>query len=172
MGAAGRAAGPAIGGPVFTFGVHHGYVIAPWWVLAAIAFIAAVPVYYVVEGEGFGGDDEVEDSDEEEEEQEEEREEAVLAEMAAEGAEEEYGSMAPLSRTRTYSSAAFSDASGDDLSPMASLSVSRRGSRNQGTPRRPSRRISIPLGMGDRGISRRYSSNLGQSFGSAGGYLG
>jgi hypothetical protein len=40
--------------------------------------------------------------------------------------------------------------------------------------RRPSRRVlrkmSIPIGMGGQGISRRYSSNLGQSFGSAGSF--
>ena len=32
----GRAVGPSIMGPMFTFGVDAGYVIVPFWTLAAI----------------------------------------------------------------------------------------------------------------------------------------
>ncbi|KXS96443.1 hypothetical protein AC578_3226 [Pseudocercospora eumusae] len=99
----------------------------------------------------------------------------------AEEEEHAYGGLAPLSRTNTTASTAMmSDdeefsapatrsntrsrrASGVNEAGVASPSLSRRNSR------RVMRRISIPVGMGE-GISRRYSSNLGQSFGSAGGH--
>ncbi|GIZ41985.1 hypothetical protein CKM354_000526600 [Cercospora kikuchii] len=207
--AVGRAAGPAIGGAVFSIGVKKGYVIAPWWLQAAIAAVGAIPIWWLVEGEGFGGDDEVSD----EEEEEEEAQEALLT-AAAEGgaeaqgkvpavngaskqnavqeddeAERSYGGLAPLTRTSTTASAALmSDGEDDDQ-------ASRRGSETGGLGRTKSRRtsvtersegasapalsrrnsrrvmrkISIPIGMGNEPISRRYSSNLGQSFGSAGG---
>nr|POE63024.1 putative membrane protein [Quercus suber] len=58
--AAGRALGPAAGGAIFTAGVKAGYGIAPWWLMAGIAVLGAVPVFYLVEGKGFGGDDVVE----------------------------------------------------------------------------------------------------------------
>lgn len=66
--ALGRAAGPAIGGGTFTWGVRHGYMVAPWWMLAAIAIFGAVPVWWLVESEGFGrqtmGSDDEEDEEE------------------------------------------------------------------------------------------------------------
>ncbi|SLM34019.1 mfs general substrate transporter [Lasallia pustulata] len=69
--AIGRAAGPAIGGATFSWGVKRGYVILPWWTLALLAALGAVPVFWLVEMEGFGegeaGDEE--DGEEEEEEQ-------------------------------------------------------------------------------------------------------
>jgi MFS family permease len=48
----GRAIGPAITGSTFTWGVQRGYVIAPWWLLAGIAALGAVPSWFIVEGEG------------------------------------------------------------------------------------------------------------------------
>ncbi|EME83672.1 uncharacterized protein MYCFIDRAFT_203702 [Pseudocercospora fijiensis CIRAD86] len=93
--------------------------------------------------------------------------------------ERAYGGLAPLSRTNTTASTAMMSDEEDFSAPatktntrsrrasgvneVASPSLSRRNSR------RVIRRISIPVGMGE-GISRRYSSNLGQSFGSAGGH--
>jgi len=53
--ALGRAAGPAIGGSTFSLGVAAGYVIVPWWTLAALAAVGAIPVWWLVEMEGFGG---------------------------------------------------------------------------------------------------------------------
>ena len=52
--ALGRAAGPAIGGWTFSLGVDSGYVIFPWWTLAAFAVLGAIPVWWLVEMEGFG----------------------------------------------------------------------------------------------------------------------
>ena len=48
----GRAAGPALTGAVFTWGVDHGYMIAPWWLLTVIASIGAIPAFFIIDGEG------------------------------------------------------------------------------------------------------------------------
>lgn len=212
--ALGRAAGPALAGLVYSAGVKKGYVIAPWWCLSVIAIVAAVPVWWLVEGEGFGGDnDEVSDDDDDEEEDEDEDEasaeawQAVITGCSAEapgksrvpGAiprgisqphedeesqqERSYGGLAPLTRTNTTGSTVMmSDADDeeyDNRSGTLSRTRSRRASgaeRSEGgdSPKlskrsssRVKRRVSIPV-MGS--ASRRYSSNLGQSFGSAGGY--
>lgn len=190
--ATGRALGPLLAGSMFTIGVQRGYVIAPWWLLAGIGFIAAVPVFYLVEGEGFGGDqnDNGEISDDDDEADDILQAEALEGEAEAAGgkpgpmlvsssrreeeeAEEQgYGGVGPLlSRTTTRSSAGMSpvrDADGMRHSPVRS----RRNSRSEQGARRVTRRVSIPLGMGSQGISRRYSSNLGQSLGSAGSFHG
>ncbi|KAI9883438.1 MAG: hypothetical protein M1823_004792 [Watsoniomyces obsoletus] len=55
----GRAAGPALGGWTFSIGVRAGYVILPWWTIALLAVIGAVPVWYLEERDRFaegGGD--------------------------------------------------------------------------------------------------------------------
>lgn len=48
----GRAVGPAMTGSVFTLGVQKGYMIFPWWLLAFVALIGAVPLWFMVEGPG------------------------------------------------------------------------------------------------------------------------
>lgn len=48
----GRAVGPAVTGAVFSIGVQRGYVIAPWWLLAGIAILGAVPAWFIIEGDG------------------------------------------------------------------------------------------------------------------------
>jgi hypothetical protein len=55
--AIGRAAGPAIGGTSFTFGVERGYVIIPWWIFCAMALLNAFLSFFLVEGKGFGDSD-------------------------------------------------------------------------------------------------------------------
>ncbi|MCJ1476324.1 hypothetical protein MMC13_004990 [Lambiella insularis] len=67
LSATGRAAGPTIGGATFTLGVDLGYMIIPWFILAAVAALGNAPVWWLVEMDGFGGPDDS-DSDEEEEE--------------------------------------------------------------------------------------------------------
>ncbi|KNG82655.1 MFS transporter [Aspergillus nomiae NRRL 13137] len=62
--AVGRAAGPAICGAAFTFGVKKGYVIFPWWILAIFGTLSAVPIYWTVEPDGFQGNDAEEEQDE------------------------------------------------------------------------------------------------------------
>lgn len=188
--AIGRAIGPFIGGLVFTAGIEAGYVIAPWWMFTGIGIIAAIPIFFLEEGEGFGGDDD-HVSDEEsvmEAEEQDLREEAVDAGAEAPGrpflpdvqrgdeeAEEALDDMGPLSRatTMSMSSALTMGTEEEDPQrpsaaegPVAGPSLTRRNSR------RVMRKMSIPIGMGERGISRRYSSNLGQSLGSAASYNG
>ncbi|KAH0018585.1 MFS general substrate transporter, partial [Aureobasidium melanogenum] len=164
-GAVGRAIGPAIGGSTFTYGVEIGYVILPWWVLSLIAMLAAIPSFWVVEGEGFGGDaDNVEDD-----------EDSIIQE---DDQEAEYGNPGPLlSRIDTMSSDVISEDEraydSDETAREITRSPQVRGRRASGSnrlSRRPSRKMSAPIGMENRTISRRYSSNLGQSFGSAGSY--
>lgn len=53
--AVGRASGPAISGLTFTWGAEHGYIVVPWWTLATLTLIGAIPVWFLVEMEGFGG---------------------------------------------------------------------------------------------------------------------
>ena len=62
--ALGRAAGPAIGGWTFSIGVEKGYMIVPWWVLAACAVLGAFPVWWLVEMDGFGGNEDNESNTE------------------------------------------------------------------------------------------------------------
>jgi MFS family permease len=191
--AIGRALGPLLAGGMFTVGVNRGYILAPWWLLAGIGFIAVIPSFYLVEGEGFGGDEneEGEISDEDDEVDDVLQAEALGGEAEAAGgkpgpvfmpsshpddeAEEEgYGGVGPLlSRTTTRSSTGISPAAEatNDAANMSPVG-SRRGSRSEQGGRRVTRRMSIPLGLGKRGISRKYSSNLGQSLGSAGSFHG
>lgn len=63
--AVGRAIGPALGGVAYTFGLEHGYVITPWWLLGVIAMIGAIPIWFLVEMEGFSKTDNESSSDEE-----------------------------------------------------------------------------------------------------------
>ncbi len=64
--AIGRAAGPAIGGWTFSVGLDKGYVILPWWTLAVFAVLGYVPVWWLVEMEGFGGAGDSDSEDDEE----------------------------------------------------------------------------------------------------------
>lgn len=177
---------------MFSVGVDKGYVIAPWWLLAAIGFAAAIPVFYLVEGEGFGGDEneDGEISDEEDEAEVDVRADTVegsaasargrpgpvfmpSSQHAQEAEEAGYGGVGPLlSRTTTRSSTVISPTRERGYDASDSPVRSRRGSRSEQGGRRVTRQMSIPLGLGGQGISRRYSSNLGQSLGSAGSFHG
>ena len=55
--AVGRATGPALSGVMFETGSKKGWAILPWWVLAGFAILGAIPVWWLVEMEGFGGSD-------------------------------------------------------------------------------------------------------------------
>ncbi|MCJ1465005.1 hypothetical protein MMC07_003620 [Pseudocyphellaria aurata] len=47
--AIGKAVGPVLEGYLFSFGLDIGYVILPWWTLATIAALGAIPMWYLVE---------------------------------------------------------------------------------------------------------------------------
>ncbi|KAI1104636.1 MFS general substrate transporter [Jackrogersella minutella] len=70
--ALGRATGPALTGSVFTWGVKHGIIGVPWWLLACIAAVGAIPAWMVVEGDGPSGRGSPVDSEDEEEAEDEE----------------------------------------------------------------------------------------------------
>lgn len=50
--ALGRASGPAMAGAAFTWGVKRGVIAVPWWLLAVIAAVGAIPAWYIEEGQG------------------------------------------------------------------------------------------------------------------------
>lgn len=55
--AIGRASGPALVGATFSYGIKKGYVIIPWWILAVVGALSAVPVFWIIETDGFLGND-------------------------------------------------------------------------------------------------------------------
>lgn len=61
----GRAAGPAIMGEAFSFGIERGFIIIPWWALAAFSGVSAIPVFWCVDVDGLQGDGDEEQEDEE-----------------------------------------------------------------------------------------------------------
>ncbi|OAA68187.1 major facilitator superfamily transporter [Niveomyces insectorum RCEF 264] len=50
----GRAAGPAMTGAAFTWGVRHGYVVTGWFFLAIVAVIGAISTLFLDEAQTFG----------------------------------------------------------------------------------------------------------------------
>ncbi|KAH8723759.1 major facilitator superfamily domain-containing protein [Phaeosphaeriaceae sp. PMI808] len=169
--AIGRATGPAVSGGVFSWGLKRGYIIVPFWTLSAIALIASIPTWWLVEGKGFGDDPE---SDEESVESSVEINEQGVerhshtVENDATQSESDFGEPANLlSHTSTRSSTAMYS---DDDMDNEGLFGRRRSSNALGTARSHSqarrrshirRRSSIPIGMG-KGF-RRFSSNLGST---------
>jgi len=157
--AIGRAAGPAIGGGVFTMGVKHGYIIAPFWILAGISLLAAIPTFFLIEGKGFGDDGET-DSDSDviltsDDDDGKSDEEAIEVES-------EYGEPGDLlSHTPSRNSTALDtdESSDEENAPTSHL---RSSSMSQPSRKRSLRkRSSVPIGLGV-GF-RRYSSNLGST---------
>jgi hypothetical protein len=63
IGAVGRATGPSLAGLVFSWGVTNNYLVAPFWLMAFMGLIALPPLYFVVEGKGFGDDGEETESE-------------------------------------------------------------------------------------------------------------
>lgn len=62
--AIGRAVGPAVAGAVFTWGLEKGYVIAAWWLLSFVSIVGAIPLWWVIEMDGFSSTETNSDEDE------------------------------------------------------------------------------------------------------------
>jgi len=67
--AVGRAIGPAVSGWAFSWGVKHDYIVAPYFLIAILAGLGAVPIWYIVESEepskkAAGDDEELEGEEE------------------------------------------------------------------------------------------------------------
>jgi hypothetical protein len=166
--AIGRAAGPALCGFAFTMGVDRGYIIAPWWLLTVISIIAAVPVFWLVEMEGFGSKEEEEEEEDEEVEEGEEEEEDIFDAGRAHGETNDTSPMLGPTRRKT---APFTTSDEDAIidepeesfwdAPPLRKTTSRSTAR--GSPR-VAPKILPPIGMGE-GIvprgARRLSSDLG-----------
>jgi hypothetical protein len=68
--AVGRAIGPAITGAAFSWGQKRGYGITPWFLLSLISAAGAVPIWWLVEMEGFSKTADTDEADDEEDEEE------------------------------------------------------------------------------------------------------
>lgn len=170
--AVGRAAGPAVGGGLFTFGVKRGYILVPFWTLSVVAALACIPTFWLVEGKGFGDDPE---SDEEPIEtiatHDQERGancQSDYMDREAAQSESDFGEPANLlTHTSTRSSIAMlsDDGLNDDESGRwrgnSNGLTSARSHSQTGRTRVLRRQASVPIGMGI-GF-RRYSSNLGST---------
>lgn len=148
--AIGRAVGPAIAGWTFSVGVSKGYVVLPWWTLAAFAILGAIAPWLLIEMEGFGGDES--DSDEEEVEEEE----LLNSDDERESSEPvDFGS-GPHARN------------GTEVNRLAPERLSKTTSHSSGTTMfgQSLKRMSSPLGQREiigPGGSGRLSNGLGQS---------
>ncbi|KAF2644468.1 MFS general substrate transporter [Massarina eburnea CBS 473.64] len=173
--AVGRAAGPATGGSLFTYGVKKGYIIIPFWTLTAIALLAWIPTLWLEEGQGFGDDP---DSDSESVRSAvasslDDTDETAQASNTGDS-ESEYGEptglmsyMSPRSSEAVATDDEF-DSSGDELTPAyarrresGSSMGQTRSHSNTRRSRTVRKRSSVPVGMGH-GF-RRLSSNLGST---------
>jgi hypothetical protein len=170
--ALGFAAGPAVGGALFSWGVKRGYVLVPFWTLCVVALVASIPTWWLVEAKGFGDDSEV-DEDEADPSLQQDEERGVSVDDNE--SESEFGEPANLlSYTSTRSSIAMM--SDDEMENdeehrrrrLSSSAFANGRSRSLGMGNRAVRRqSSVPIGMGS-GF-RRYSSNLGSTGIGAGG---
>jgi hypothetical protein len=154
--ALGRAAGPALAGATFTGGVDVGYVIVSWWTLALVAIIGAVPVWFLIEMEGFGGSNDDDDDSDEEEEVEEEVDDGNAKTSAV---------PKPDAHLRKHSShSTFEDALTEDDEPSAETSLLRPSEPPSRRQSLQLKRVSSPIGLGPGVVphgARRYSSDLG-----------
>ena len=182
LSAIGRAAGPSIGGTTFTLGINIGYVIIPWWTLAAFSLVGAIPVWWLIEMEGFGDGGEADDIEDVQEDvlspddadlesaSQPHRDEAGLSprlstssKVTAKGldgegpGEDEFPSEESPLLTRMKKKA-----SGSSMFNRGALSTS---PKSVATP--PKRRVSNPIGMsetvGPGSGGRKLSSGLGYS---------
>ena len=160
--ALGRAAGPAITGWMFSIGANKGYIILPWWTLAAFATLGAIAPWWLVEMEGFGGG---EASDEENEEAADEYDDTLRGDQTGVGE----NLPADCSGGRTL---AESRRGHDHITTNNSHSVNSQQLLNatdhtiEEDTITPLKRISSPIGLKENvgpGGSDKLSNGLGQT---------
>ncbi|MCJ1353648.1 MAG: hypothetical protein MMC33_003635 [Icmadophila ericetorum] len=188
--AIGRATGPTIGGATFTLGVNIGYGILPWWTLAFMAILGAIPCWWLIEMEGFNStdsdsededEDAIEDDDEEEEGEGEEEVEGRIS-LPPEAFSAHSTPTMPSSILHREVGPGIIPEEDDDFAIEDAPLLSRQHSRHSRTGSRSTaarsfsvdgdrdrgkmRRLSNPIGMGEpvgKG-GRRLSNALGQTF--------
>ena len=170
--ALGRASGPALAGATFTAGVGKGYVITPWWTLAAVAILGTIPAFWLIEMEGFGGTGDSDSDDDDDSDGEPDGSDDVLEARAdpALTATDVASRASPISvlAEEAVMDIAPQDAAATPLdSPFLNRWTSRGPQRRTSRPSFDLRRIPSPIGMGEGGVAprgaRRYSSDLGAS---------
>lgn len=72
--ALGRAAGPALIGAAFSWGVKKGFVLIPWWLLGILGLFAIIPSFWIEEQEGPYREDAQEEEEDDDDEAEYENE--------------------------------------------------------------------------------------------------
>ena len=179
LSALGRAAGPFVAGSLDTVGRMYGYAILPWFVLAIIAAGGAIPIWWLVEMDGFGGkeedDDEVEEEGEAEEEQEDEDEDEdaggiedgdtnVETRQAETDEAEDSTSSPEITRQQLLQSSNIIREEGNEEA-IEDAPSSEAAAPPKTNPARVKRRLSSPIGLkgGIGSRPRRLSSRLGSS---------
>ncbi|KIW84623.1 hypothetical protein Z517_00011 [Fonsecaea pedrosoi CBS 271.37] len=160
--AIGRAAGPALAGATFTKGVDIGYVVISWWILALVAIVGAVPVWFLVEMEGFGGDLDDDESDQDDDDiyddEDDNDDDAKASSVATAGAHSRKSSAPSFAEEAVEDD---EELPGSRLLTPATTRTSQRSSRRHSLQLR---RVPSPIGFGHGVIplgARRYSSDLG-----------
>ncbi|KAK2625494.1 hypothetical protein QTJ16_004806 [Diplocarpon rosae] len=137
--AVGRAIGPALGGAAFTWGLERGYVVTPYFLLALISIIGAIPVWYLVEMPGFSK------ADSESENENDDSEGDLLPTVDEEAAGEIMASDEIVFEEDDH----LDTITGPSLSGTAGERRRSSGERILGVPRkeRGERRLSSPIGV-------------------------
>ena len=166
--AIGRAAGPALAGLVFTVGVNYGYVAFSWWFLAIVSMTAAIPVFMLVEMDGFGGSgDNSSDGSESDDEN--------VIDSAETSATQDERAVRKLSQ-HSMNAVDEAEITTEDM-PFLQPGGSRHTASESRRQSFSLRRIPSPIGVGPQGLAppgsgvRRYSTDMGYSrsgFGSGG----
>ena len=141
--AIGRAAGPAMGGAAFTWGLETGYIVTAYFLLGSIAVLGAIPIWYLVEAEGFSKKGDESDDDDEEDD---------------DGLPRVDNAISGPSSHRRYSDTIKSESGDDEIERLESRMSSpvgiRGGSVGPGGPRKLSNGLAASnMGQGTGGTS-------------------
>jgi hypothetical protein len=162
LAAIGRAVGPAIGGSTFTLGVELGYVILPWWTISVLSICGAVPVWMLIEMDGFGDSDSGSGSDSGTDAEQHEISRGVLPDQNEQRQQIRAYLLGP---DKTATPVRVDDEEEDEFAIDDTRAPSLVAGRERSESR--ARRVSAPIGSGGilpvgPGRERRMSSGLAQ----------